>query len=408
MNRHNQIIEQALNDYLHIDNPGYAVLLKGEWGCGKSFFIKRWKETVEDGLPDVNGEEDEDVINLKPIYVSLNGLKTVGQIDEAIKKIISPFLHSKFVKTIGKVAKIAASIAVRYNVDLNNDNKPEQMVCTIDPKMLLEWDPTKVRGKRLLIFDDIERAEMSITEVLGYVNYFVEQLGCYVVIVGDVKNIADQTKYKQIKEKTIGHEYKLEAEIEEALTAFMKEIDSSGYLQLNDLRNLITYCFRVSEVKNLRILRQSLYDYKMYVSHLPEDVLKAEEFTNIKTYLLANFIVVYAEYKSGKAVMEDYSKLLNSESFSRMLGNNDDNHSHPASDIHAKYDMLEIKRKLNKTDLISSIRLLRRYNLIEVTGDINSSSCKLVILPTILMAIKSEDITEVFNTINRIAEEEVK
>ena len=78
------------------------------------------------------------------------------------------------------------------------------------------------------------------------------------------------------------------------------------------------------------------------------------------------------------------------------------------ADIHAKYDMLEIKRKLNKTDLISSIRLLRRYNLIEVTGDINSSSCKLVILPTILMAIKSEDITEVFNTINRIAEEEVK
>ncbi len=78
------------------------------------------------------------------------------------------------------------------------------------------------------------------------------------------------------------------------------------------------------------------------------------------------------------------------------------------SDIHAKYDMLEIKKKLNKTDLISSIRLLRRYNLIEVTGDINSSSCKLVVLPTILMAIKSEDITEVFNTINKIAEEEVK
>ena len=74
-------------------------------------------------------------------------------------------------------------------------------------------------------------------------------------------------------------------------------------------------------------------------------------------------------------------------------------------DIHTKYDYLEIKRKLNKTDLISALRLFRRYNLIEVTGDLSSSSCRIVILPTILMAIKSEDITEVFNTINKMAME---
>ena len=76
------------------------------------------------------------------------------------------------------------------------------------------------------------------------------------------------------------------------------------------------------------------------------------------------------------------------------------------SDIHEKYDYLEIKKKLNKTDLISSLRLFRRYNLIEVTGDLTSSACKVVILPTILMAIKSEEITEVFNTINKINQEE--
>jgi hypothetical protein len=76
------------------------------------------------------------------------------------------------------------------------------------------------------------------------------------------------------------------------------------------------------------------------------------------------------------------------------------------SEIHQKYDYLEIKRKLNKTDLVASLRLFRRYNLIEVSGDLSTSSCKVVILPTILMAIKSEDITTVFNTINKIASEE--
>ncbi len=78
------------------------------------------------------------------------------------------------------------------------------------------------------------------------------------------------------------------------------------------------------------------------------------------------------------------------------------------SDVHNKYDMLEIKKKLNKTDLASALRLLKRYNIIEITGDVTSSSCRVVILPTILMAIKSEDITEVYNTITKIANEEVK
>ncbi len=78
------------------------------------------------------------------------------------------------------------------------------------------------------------------------------------------------------------------------------------------------------------------------------------------------------------------------------------------SDIHQKYDMLEIKKKLNKTDLVSAVRLFRRYNLIDYIGDVSSSTTKIVILPTILLAIKSEDVTEVFNTIQRISQEEVK
>lgn len=78
------------------------------------------------------------------------------------------------------------------------------------------------------------------------------------------------------------------------------------------------------------------------------------------------------------------------------------------ADIHTKYDYLEIKRKLNKTDLISAVRLFRRYNLIEVTGDVTSSACRIVILPTILMTIRSEDINEVYQTIQKISQEEVK
>ena len=75
------------------------------------------------------------------------------------------------------------------------------------------------------------------------------------------------------------------------------------------------------------------------------------------------------------------------------------------NDLHAKYDMLEIKRKINKTDLISMLRLFRRYNLIEPMGDINNSNTQIIIFPTILEALKTEQIDAVYNTINKLSAE---
>jgi hypothetical protein len=75
------------------------------------------------------------------------------------------------------------------------------------------------------------------------------------------------------------------------------------------------------------------------------------------------------------------------------------------ADLHAKYDMLEIKRKINKTDLIAMIRMFRRYNLIEPMGDLNNSNTQFIIFPTILEALKTDQIDAVYNTINKLVAE---
>lgn len=74
-------------------------------------------------------------------------------------------------------------------------------------------------------------------------------------------------------------------------------------------------------------------------------------------------------------------------------------------DIHEKYNFLEIKKRINKTDLVSALRLFRRFNLIETIGDITMSNTKVVIMPTILYAINTEEITEVYNTVSIIVSE---
>ena len=75
------------------------------------------------------------------------------------------------------------------------------------------------------------------------------------------------------------------------------------------------------------------------------------------------------------------------------------------SDIHEKYNYLELRKHINKTDLERTLRMFRKYNLIEVVGDVTMANTKVVILPTILCAIKTSDINEIHNYLQKILSE---
>ena len=58
----------SLNSYIENPDPRYALMLKGKWGCGKTFLVNRWiEETFK------NPENKDDVV-LEPIRVSLYGM----------------------------------------------------------------------------------------------------------------------------------------------------------------------------------------------------------------------------------------------------------------------------------------------------------------------------------------------
>lgn len=75
------------------------------------------------------------------------------------------------------------------------------------------------------------------------------------------------------------------------------------------------------------------------------------------------------------------------------------------SDIHAKYDALELKKKINKTDLIKILRLYKRYNLLEPLGNITRSGTKIVLYPTLLMAIDTHQINDVYQYVNELTDQ---
>jgi len=75
-------------------------------------------------------------------------------------------------------------------------------------------------------------------------------------------------------------------------------------------------------------------------------------------------------------------------------------------EIHAKYDTLELKKKINKTDLVSILRMYRKFNLIEPLGDITQGNTRLILYPTLLMAINTSSINDVVSTIGKIISKE--
>lgn len=315
MTRHNQEILDCLNDYLRVRKPGYAVLLRGSWGSGKTFFVKEWLDALK-----AKKDDDDDFYTLAPIYVSLYGMTTTSQIDEEMKKAVSPILHSKFMKTAEKMFKVAISAALRYNIDINNDVVGDmKMECTIDPKALLGSEDPHVKGNRLIVFDDLERCHAGIKEVMGYINYYVEHIGCNVVIVGDDDKLNKKQDFQEIKEKTIGREFELDPEIDAAVECFVcdENIIDKDYLTHNT--ELIKACFKASRTNNLRLLKQSLCDFSLMMGRIPTKTKQYPTFEKIKQRLLANFVAVYAEDKGQEVNMDDYGRKLGEEFSDQMI-----------------------------------------------------------------------------------------
>lgn len=212
----NENIVNFLNGYLENPDPQYAVFLKGNWGCGKTFFINEWLKSYKKKIP-------ADQV-LEPVMVSLYGLSEIKQVKDALNRVLCPILYGKVAKTGKVLFKLASSFVLKHEVDLNNNGASDfEMNVNIDPMSLFNSDDDSVKKGKLLIFDDIERCDVPMKKLLGFLNYFVEQCHCHLIIIGDENKIADGEQKKvfaDFKEKTIGREFEIEANVEDAIKCF--------------------------------------------------------------------------------------------------------------------------------------------------------------------------------------------
>ena len=288
----NTLILDFLNSYADNTNPQYAVMLKGKWGCGKTHLIKEWKKRF-DGTADTDGE-----ITLKPIYISTYGMDSVNDIKTAIDRELNPFFYSKTGRFIKGVLKLAGKVVFKRVWILMKTLKRMVHFRNTGFVVVTTSERDSIKGVKFLIFDDIERCLIEMKELLGFINYFVEHCNCHVVVIGDENHLEKLPKavLDEFKEKTIGREFEIQPDIEEAIEYFLGEVPVSDYLK--EMRDFIIACFKCTKSDNLRVLRQCLYDFKSHLNKLPPELVEKDNI--FLKNILGSFIAVYAEYNNSE------------------------------------------------------------------------------------------------------------
>jgi hypothetical protein len=285
----NTHIENFLDYYTALTAPHYAVLLKGKWGIGKTFFITKYMEKISPK------QEDESEKIPRIIKISLNGVQTKDEIDDMIIKEFHPFMKNKSSRLTGKIFS-----SLLKSQGINLDNLKTDDLFNI------------YRPESIYIFDDLERCGMPIEASLGYINSFVENNNCKVIIIGNEEEIvphADNQKkayYKSIKEKVIGKTLQMMPETENALNYFLKQLQKGeGREFLKSQRDLIIQMYQTSELDNLRILQQSLNDFERLYAYLEN---KHKKHVVFMKDLVMLFFVLSFEIKVGHFSCRDLEK----------------------------------------------------------------------------------------------------
>lgn len=292
----NKQIFNFLNGYAKLPSPQYAVLLRGKWGCGKTYFVKNWLAEFDKSnkLP-----ANENSIELKPIYVSLFGMREISDIKSAIDRCVNPFFYSKAGKMLKIAGRIASKIIFKTELDIDKDGKSETSFSgALDSLSIFENDnKDEVKGVKFIIFDDLERCQIPMKQLLGFINYFVEHCDCHVVVIGEEKYLDDKTQHDllEFKEKIVGREFEILPDIEAAIRLFVSEpMMATDFLSKET--EMIQLCFECTATHNLRLLRQSLLDFSSLISALPANLVENNH--EYLRSLLSCYIAVYAEYRN--------------------------------------------------------------------------------------------------------------
>ena len=237
-------IDELVN-YCHEPEPAGALLLTGEWGCGKTHIIEH----------DLKRELSDYAV----IRISLFGVSSADELRRNIKmEWILTYLNNKKLKNVGKIiSKVKKQIS-------KMDALPSVIknIANIDETDFITVKNTICNKTFIMVFDDLERCRMNEADIFGVINEYCEK-SIHTIIVANQEKLF----LKQAQDKITG-----ELQISSSENSNAKEgkrVEFSFDKPFYHDTNGISY----SEIKEKIIQRTVKYipDYEKIVGAVIED-----------------------------------------------------------------------------------------------------------------------------------------
>ncbi len=342
---------ESILDYVRSDYTDYAIMLNGEWGSGKTHF---WNNKIRKKIESLqlNGKR------YTTIYMSLYGISNLEEISKKIfiettqlmDKNLRKFMDSNGQTTIPEYAKTGIDMANFFGVTQNGDRVDYSEFFSTDDKVLC--------------FDDLERANVDVIDILGYINNFVEHDHIKTIIICNEKELSTKLKssnlemktfiatylldkqdelnktdkpmvekirdkiehvfdkandYERIKEKLIGETFEYAPKFDYIINGILMRYENDPDLIrfLRENTGLIISTFHKSGTRNLRILKHALNDFKKVY----EMVNKSYPNTNhrVMQTMLIFTIAVSFEIKAGKITKDKFINIKDNEEYKSIL-----------------------------------------------------------------------------------------
>lgn len=316
-------LNQIVRDYLEAQNTDYAIMINGDWGSGKSYYIKHdfckvvtdvdYKQKLSESesmrakATEVSTKVHKDQRNSDhltkydakkyyPFYVSLYGISSVEDFNSKVADGVHDWI-GKGIEIATSVAKDKFGISIPFSVGVY------------------------IPHNAVLVFDDLERIcsdKITPVEVLGLINSYAEHHNKKVIIVcnesefykqttEDNQNSKGVTDFRKYKEKTIRFAYTYKPDISSVYDTFAKEQQDEYAEYLAKNKEYILGLFNIGGKQNLRTLKffVDIY-YKIFTALQRVDLEKYADLV-LKKFVTTTLIYVM-EYKQGTQ-MQDLLRL---------------------------------------------------------------------------------------------------
>ena len=342
---------ESILDYIRADYTDYAIMINGEWGSGKTYF---WNNKIRNKIESmqVNGKK------LTTIYMSLYGISNLEEISKKIfiettqlmDKNLKKYMNSNEQTTIPEYAKTGLDMANFFGVTQNGDKIDYEKFFSTDDKVLC--------------FDDLERANVDVIDILGYINNFVEHDHIKTIIICNEKELATKLKssnlemktfiatylldkqgelnttdkpmvekiqdkiehvfdkandYERIKEKLIGETFEYAPKFDYIINGILMRYENNPDLIrfLRENTRLIILTFERSGTRNLRILKHALNDFQKIYEMIEKNYPNTNN--RIMQTILIFTIAISFEIKAGKVTKDKFINIKNNEEYKSIL-----------------------------------------------------------------------------------------